>query len=521
MYYIDTQKNETLLNIAKIAAHKQTLISLSNENTTLICKNYEYIHNKIRNSNTMLYGINTGFGHLCNVAISPENLNELQQNLLMSHACGVGKEVPPSLVRIMLLLKIRSLSYGYSGVSLELIQRLVNMYNYNILPVVYTQGSLGASGDLAPLAHLSLPLIGMGMVYYKGKKYNANTVLKLLNWNELHLQAKEGLALINGTQFMNAYGVWCIAAAKKLWAVANLIAAISVEGFDGIPNAFAGCIQKIRHHKGQIKTAKKMRRYLKGSEIANAPKTHVQDPYSFRCIPQVHGACWQAIKHAKAIFTNELNAVTDNPLVFSKMDKVISGGNFHGQPLAMAFDYLSIALAEIGSISERRTYQLISGARGLPGVLALHSGLHSGLLIPQYTAASLVSQNKQLCAPASVDSIVSSNGQEDHVSMGANAALKCYEVVQNLQNILAIELLTATQALHFRKNMGVKKSGEEATELKSSALIEQIVALYRKQVPFIDKDRYLAADIEKSNLFLDKIYELLVVKKTKNKAEKK
>ena len=409
---------------------------------------------------------------------------------MLSHSCGTGDKVPNEVVKIMLLLKVQSLSFGHSGVQLKTVERLVEMFNKNILPVVFQQGSLGASGDLAPLAHLSLPLLAQGRVVVDGKEVATKSIMKANNWEVIELQSKEGLALLNGTQFMSAYGVWSLIKAQKLSYMADMIGAISLEAFDGRNECFEELLHIIRPHKGQLQTAENMRDFLDGSEIQKAEKEQVQDPYSFRCISQVHGATKDVITHVKSIFTTEINSVTDNPTIFVKEDKIISGGNFHGQPLAMAMDYLAIGLAELGSISERRTFQLLSGQRGLPPFLAAEPGLNSGLMIPQYTAASIVSQNKQLCTPASVDSIVSSNGQEDHVSMGANGATKLFKVVENIQSILAIELLTATQALAFRNK-------------RSSDFIENILDIYRDEVAFLASDRLLHNDIENSIAFLD------------------
>lgn len=487
-YQIST-KEISLANMAELF-HKKLAIALSTDAKNRIQKCRAYLDKKMASSNEPVYGINTGFGSLCDVKIDSAELEQLQKNLVMSHACGTGDEVPQEIVKIMLFLKIQSLSYGHSGVQLSTVQRLVDMYNHNILPVVYQQGSLGASGDLAPLAHLSLPLIGMGEVYYKGKRRASAEILKELGWEALHLQSKEGLALLNGTQFMSSYGIWCLLKAKQLSEQADKIAAISLDGFDCRLDPFNELIHKIRPHKGQLNTASTILNLLKGSEIAVQSKVQVQDPYSFRCIPQVHGASKDAIDYVASVFLTEINSVTDNPNIFPDEDLILSGGNFHGQTLALAFDFLAIALAELGSISERRTYQLISGQRGLPAFLVSKPGLNSGLMIPQYTAASIVSQNKQLCSPASVDSIVSSNGQEDHVSMGANAATKAARVVANLERILAIELLNACQALEFRK------------PVKTSAQLETIVKAYRKVVPFVEEDRLLAVDMGASVRFL-------------------
>ena len=478
---------ETLQEI--ISQHKT--IALSEEAKINIQKCREYLDKKMAGNEKAIYGINTGFGSLYNVKISNENLSQLQSNLVKSHACGTGDEVPQEIVKVMLLLKIQSLSYGYSGVQLQTVERLIDFYNNNILPVIYTQGSLGASGDLAPLAHLSLPLLGEGEVNFEGKKVHSSEVLNKFNWQPIILQSKEGLALLNGTQFMSAYGSFILLKAMKYSYLADVISAISLEGFDGRIEPFNELIHYIRPHKGQIVTAKRITELLEDSQIINQEKVHVQDPYSFRCIPQVHGASKDTIDYVKKVFKTEINSVTDNPNIFVGDDVIISGGNFHGQPLAMALDFLAIALSELGSISERRTYQLISGLRGLPAFLVDNPGLNSGFMIPQYTAASIASQNKQLATPASIDSIVSSNGQEDHVSMGANAATKCLKVMENLERILAIELMNASQAIEFRR------------PLQSSTFIEMFVKSYREEVPFVKEDRILHYDIVKSVDFLN------------------
>ena len=404
----------------------------------------------------------------------------------MSHACGTGPEIDKRIIKIMLLLKIQSLAYGHSGVQLATVERLLDFYNEDILPVIYESGSLGASGDLAPLAHLSLPLIGKGEVFFKGEKITGENLLAKMKWEPIHLKAKEGLALLNGTQFMNAFGVHAVLAAEDIFNWANTISALSLDAFDGRPEPFDHKIHKIRNQDGQKIVAEKILELLNGSEIIKQSKVHVQDPYSFRCIPQVHGASYDAIKYVTNIVSKELAGVTDNPNIFPEEGEIISGGNFHGQPLALSLDFLAIALAELGSISERRTYQLISGSRGLPDFLVMNPGLNSGLMIPQYSAASLVSQSKQLCSPASVDSIVSSNGQEDHVSMGANAATKLYKVVENTYQILAIELINASQALKFRR------------PLKTSSHLEELIRNFRQQVPLIEEDRILHTDIVKA-----------------------
>ncbi|MCE3277927.1 MAG: histidine ammonia-lyase [Bacteroidetes bacterium] len=463
--------------------NKKLVLSEEAKNNIIRCR--EYLDKKMASQTEPIYGINTGFGSLCNVVIPDNELEQLQTNLVMSHACGTGDEVPQDVVKLMLLLKIQAISYGKSAVQLQTVERLVAFFNNDILPVIYQQGSLGASGDLAPLAHLSLPLLGMGEVYYNGVRQPAREALKELDLEPIQLKSKEGLALLNGTQFMSAYGVWCLMKTKNLSTAADIVAAISLEAFDGRIDPFKPHIHAIRPHRGQVETANNMRKLLMGSELIERKKEHVQDPYSFRCIPQVHGASKDTFEYVANVFLTEINSVTDNPTVFPEEDEVISGGNFHGQPLALVLDFLAIALAELGNISERRTYQLISGLRGLPPFLVAQPGLNSGFMIPQYTAASIVSQNKQLCSPASVDSIVSSNGQEDHVSMGANAATKCYKVVENVQRIIAIELFNASQALEFRR------------PAKTSPFLENFVADFRNEVPFVDADKIMFTEIEK------------------------
>ena len=465
-------------------------LALSEEAIANINKCREYLDHKMQTETNPIYGINTGFGSLYSVKISTEDLTTLQENLMKSHACGTGDEVPHSIVKIMLLLKIKSLCYGNSGVQLVTVERLIDFYNHNILPVVYTQGSLGASGDLSPLAHLCLPLIGKGEVFVDGKRITAKQMLAEKGWETITLKSKEGLALLNGTQFMSSYGAYILLKTKKLSKLADVVGAVSLEGFDGRIDPFNNLIHMVRPHKGQVNTAVFISEILEGSELIKQPKKHVQDPYSFRCIPQVHGASKDAIEYVEKVFKTEINSVTDNPNIFVDEDLIVSGGNFHGQPLALALDFLGIALAELGSISERRTYQLISGLRNLPPFLVNNPGLNSGFMIPQYTAASIASQNKQLATPASIDSIVSSNGQEDHVSMGANAATKTLKIVENLERILAIELFNAAQALEFRRPG------------KSSNFIENFVTDYRKVVSTVEEDRILHYDIQNSIQFL-------------------
>lgn len=466
-------------------------LALSDESRLNIEKSRKYLNDKIRESDTPVYGINTGFGALCNVKITSEKLTELQENLVRSHACGTGDKVSKPVIRLMLLLKIQSLSYGNSGVALQTVERLIDFYNEDILPVIYEQGSLGASGDLAPLAHLALPLIGDGEVYFEDRVISGEELLKLKDWEPVKLQSKEGLALLNGTQFMSAHGVYALLKSYKLSYMADLIGAISIDAFDCNLSPYDELVHLVRPHRGQIKTAERIRNFLEGSEIAQSEKENVQDPYSFRCIPQVHGASKDTLSFVRKTVKTEINSVTDNPNIFIEADKIISGGNFHGQPLALGLDYLAIALSELANISERRTFQLVSGLRGLPNFLVENPGLNSGFMIPQYTAASIVSQNKQLSGPASVDSIVSSNGQEDHVSMGANSATKLLKVVENLNTVLAIELFNASQAIHFREPA---KTSEQLTE---------VLKAFRENVPVLTEDRTMAPYIKKAKSFID------------------
>ncbi|QXP58583.1 histidine ammonia-lyase [Olleya sp. HaHaR_3_96] len=485
--------SSTPLDLATIQSIilEQKILTLSAESITKIEDCRAYLDKKMTSVSRPIYGINTGFGSLYNVKISSENLTKLQENLMMSHACGTGDLVPESIVKLMLLLKIQSLSYGHSGVQLQTVMRLIDFYNHDVLPLVYTQGSLGASGDLAPLAHMSLPLIGKGKVSFNGEVVEAEVVLKHFNWEPITLLSKEGLALLNGTQFMSAYGTFLLLKSYKLSYLADLIGSVSIDAFDGRIEPFNELIHLVRPHNGQLKTAQRVRDFLEGSEIITQEKQHVQDPYSFRCIPQVHGATKDTLAFVEKTFTTEINSVTDNPNIFAKDDEIISGGNFHGQPLALALDYLKIAMAELGNISERRVFQLVSGLRGLPAFLVDNPGLNSGFMIPQYTAASIVSANKQLATPASVDSIVSSNGQEDHVSMGANAATQAYTLINNVERVLAIELLNASQALAFRG------------PLKSSDFVEQFLSTYREVVPFINEDEILHNSIQASIDFIN------------------
>ena len=476
------------------AVRENYTLALSEESRAAIAKCREYLDRKAIESPTPIYGVTTGFGSLCNISIEKDDLSALQKNLVMSHSCGTGDRVPTEIVRIMIMLKVQSLSYGHSGVQVATVERLIDMFNHHYTPVVYQQGSLGASGDLAPLAHLSLPILGLGEVETaEGEIISGEEMNRREGWQPLTLQSKEGLALLNGTQFMASYGVWSLDKAERLSAQADLIAAMSLEAFDGRIDPFADNVHQVRPHNGQITTARRMRELLEGSELIAQPKKHVQDPYSFRCIPQVHGASKDAIAYVASVIETEINSATDNPTVFPDEDVVVSAGNFHGQPLALVLDYLAIAMAELGNISERRTYKLISAQRGLPSFLVAKPGLNSGFMIPQYTAASIVSQTKGLCMPASVDSIPSSQGQEDHVSMGSNAATKSARVADNVERVLAIELLNAAQALEFRR------------PLKSSATIEKLFADFRAVVPFVDTDMIMYPLIARSVEFLQNL----------------
>lgn len=472
-----------------ILSNSATLI-LDSEAKMAIKNCRSYLEDKLAHSNKNFYGINTGFGSLCNVQISNTDLNQLQENLVMSHACGTGDKVPVEIIRLIMVLKINSLSQGYSGVQLTTVEKIIELYNLEIYPVIYTQGSLGASGDLAPLAHLSLALLGMGKVYYKGKIIATKKAFKKEGINPITLGAKEGLALLNGTQFSLAYALYSLINGEKIWHLANMITATSLDGYRGDLTPFDADIHKIRGQKGQILTARIIRSLLKGSQIAKLDRIDVQDPYSFRCVPQVHGATYDALEFVRTIVTREINATTDNPNIFPEKDKILSGGNFHAQPLALPLDFLAIAISELGNISERRTYKLINGDRGLPPYLIENSGLNSGFMIAQYTAASIVSQNKQYCTPASIDSIVSSKGQEDHVSMAANAGTKMYKVIENLYTLLGIEYMLAVQALDFRN------------PIKTSKKIQEIATKYRKLNTHLTKDRILHNDIIKTIEFL-------------------
>ncbi len=465
-------------------------LELGSDSRERIIRCRKYLDEKIAHSEKPIYGVTTGFGSLCDINVNPGQLAELQINLMMSHACGTGERVPNEVVKIMLLLKVQSLSYGYSGVKIETVERLIDFFNNDIYPIVYQQGSVGASGDLVPLAHLCLPLVGLGEVEYKGERMTGAEILKCMGWQPIQLGSKEGLALLNGTQNMSAFAVWSLIRAKRLNEWADAIAVMSLEAFDGRRDPFNVAVHLVRSHKGQIATAVRINELLRGSQLIAQDKVNVQDPYSFRCIPQVHGAVKDTLSYVKSVVDIEINAATDNPTVCPDDDLIISAGNFHGEPIALPMDFMSIALSELGNISERRCYKLVSGKRGLPSFLVAEPGLNSGFMIVQYTAASIVSQSKTLCMPASADSIPTSQGQEDHVSMGANAGTKLLRITDNTERILAIELFTAAQALDFRR------------PLQSSPFIEAIHKAYREVVPFIDHDVVMYPYIARSVDFL-------------------
>lgn len=486
-FEINPEKFTSIDEIAHLL-HEGGKIKLSDEARRRIERCRTYLDEKMAACTQPIYGVTTGFGSLCNISIGESDLAQLQKNLVMSHACGCGERVRPEIVKLMLLLKIMSLSYGNSGVQLITVERLADFFNNDILPVVFQQGSLGASGDLAPLANMCLPLLGLGEVEVDGKVRPASDVLADRGWEPVSLKSKEGLALLNGTQFMSAHAVWAIINARRLSALADKIGAMSLDAFDGRIEPFCDPVNAVRPHPGQLATARAVRSWLEGSEIISRPKAHVQDPYSFRCMPQVHGAAKDTLAYVSGVIETEINSPTDNPTVFPDLDIIVSAGNFHGEPIALPMDFLAVAVSELGSISERRIFRLISGTRGLPSFLVAKPGLNSGFMIPQYAAASIVNQSKGLCWPTSCDTIPSSQGQEDHVSMGGNSATKLCRIVENTERVLAIELFNAAQALDLRR------------PLKSSPAIEKWHAEYRRKVPFIDNDTVMypliAASVE-------------------------
>ena len=490
------------MNIHQISAEHLTIerigeiirghekLALSDDARQRIVRCREYLDEKIASQTEPVYGVTTGFGSLCKVSISKDELSQLQVNLIKSHACGVGPRVENDIVRIMLLLKIQSLSYGYSGCKLDTVERLIDFFNHDITPIVYRQGSLGASGDLVPLAHLCLPLVGEGEVEIDGEVVSGAKMLEKMGWKPIEMASKEGLALLNGTQNMSAFAVWSLLEAQRLSEWADVIAAMSLDAFDGRIEPFTHAVHAVRPHLGQIETARRFRELLDGSELIRDQKIHVQDPYSFRCVPQVHGAVKDTLRYVKSVIDIEINSATDNPTVCPEEDLIISAGNFHGEPIALPIDFLSIAMSELANISERRIYRLVSGLRGLPDFLVANPGLNSGFMITQYTAASCVSLNKSLAMPSSVDSIPSCQDQEDLVSMGANAAIKLQRVIQNTERVLAIELFNAAQALDFR------------LPKKSSPTLMAVRDAFRERVPFISDDVVMYPLIENAIQFL-------------------
>ena len=457
--------------------------NLDKKSKTQIQNSYQNVQ-KIVKSDKTVYGINTGFGPLCDVKISEEETAQLQENLIISHSVGVGKPIAKEISKIMMVSKIHALSKGFSGISLQVVERLILMVEKDIIPVVPEQGSVGASGDLAPLAHLVLPLLGLGKVWDGEQIVETSAVLQKHQLQPLQLQAKEGLALINGTQFILAHAIKGLEKFEYLLNLADLAAAFSIEAYQGSASPFKKELHEIRPYKGSKLVAKRMLKLLKNSENLEYHENcgRVQDPYSMRCVPQVHGASRNAFEHLKEMAETELNSVTDNPIVISD-EEAISGGNFHGQLMALPLDYATLAAAELGNISDRRSYLLLEGKYGLPKLLIESSGLNSGFMIPQYTTAALVTENKTLCFPASADSVPTSLGQEDHVSMGSISGRKFNQVLGNLENILAIELMFAAQGIEFRR------------PLKSSKIIEENYQILRSKVRRLEEDRLIGEDI--------------------------
>ncbi len=456
------------------------------EETKLKVRKSREIVEKMANGDEAVYGINTGFGPLCTTRISKEDTSTLQHNILKSHSVGMGEPIELEISKLMLVLKMHALSQGFSGVALTTLERIIWHIENDVIPVVPCQGSVGASGDLAPLSHLFLPLIGLGKVYYKGEKLDAEAVLQLLKKDSLTLGAKEGLALINGTQFIAAFAVKVVEKFYNCLSQAEIIGAIMIEGLLGSSRPFLKELHTLRPYKGTLHVAHRMACLLENSEVvsSHADCDRVQDPYSLRCIPQVHGASRNTWLHLKELLEVELNSVTDNPVIIDE-NNAISGGNFHGQPMALPLDYACFAAAELGNISDRRTYLSLMGiAEGTPKLLMKDIGINSAFMILQYTSAALVSENKTLCFPASADSIPTSLGQEDHVSMGSISGRKALQVVKNLEKVLAIELLCAAQALDFHKS------------LKSTPIIEAVHNYVREKITHADQDRIFADDME-------------------------
>ncbi|WP_353682091.1 histidine ammonia-lyase [Tepidanaerobacter sp. EBM-49] len=478
-----------LEDIIKVAVEKES-IELSSISKEKVEVSREYV-NKIIENNEVVYGVTTGFGKFCNVNISSQDTRDLQVNLIRSHSAGVGEYLSEDAVRAMMLLRANALAKGYSGIRYSTLQTLIDMLNKGVIPRVPSQGSLGASGDLVPLAHMVLVMIGEGEALYKGRVMPGKEAMQLAGIMPVTLEAKEGLALINGTQAMTAIGSLALAEAINLSRIADISAALTFEALNGVIDAFDENVNLVRPHKGQIECARNMRKLLEGSQfVTHQGNPKVQDAYTLRCIPQVHGAVRDALEHIKEIVEIEMNSATDNPLIFPESDVVISGGNFHGEPIAINMDYMGIAVSELASIAERRIERLVNPSlnEGLPAFLVDNGGLNSGLMIAQYTAASLVSENKTLATPASVDSIPSSANQEDHVSMGTIAARKARRIVENTRNVLAIELLCAAQAIDLRLKENKGKEMGKGTK--------EAYRLIREKVKYIDKDRGLSEDIK-------------------------
>lgn len=479
-----------LEDIIKVAVEKES-IALSSISKEKVEVSREYV-NKIIENNEVVYGVTTGFGKFCNVNISSQDTRDLQVNLIRSHSAGVGEYLSEDAVRAMMLLRANALAKGYSGIRYSTLQTLIDMLNKGVIPRVPSQGSLGASGDLVPLAHMVLVMIGEGEALYKGRVMPGKEAMQLAGIMPVTLEAKEGLALINGTQAMTAIGSLALAEAINLSRIADISAALTFEALNGVIDAFDENVNLVRPHKGQIECARNMRKLLEGSQfVTHQGNPKVQDAYTLRCIPQVHGAVRDALEHIKEIVEIEMNSATDNPLIFPESDVVISGGNFHGEPIAINMDYMGIAVSELASIAERRIERLVNPSlnEGLPAFLVDNGGLNSGLMIAQYTAASLVSENKTLATPASVDSIPSSANQEDHVSMGTIAARKARRIVENTRNVLAIELLCAAQAIDLRL-----KENKEREIGKGTKIIWETI---REYVPVLTEDKILNNDIKK------------------------
>ena len=472
----------TFHDVLEIIKHPKKA-KLDKKSKQQIINSYQNVQ-KIVKSDKTVYGINTGFGPLCETKISEEETAKLQENLIISHSVGVGKPIAKEISKIMMVSKIHALSKGFSGISLQVVERLILMVEKDIIPVVPEQGSVGASGDLAPLAHLVLPLLGLGKVWDGEQIVETSAVLQKHQLQPLQLQAKEGLALINGTQFILAHAIKGLEKFEYLLNLADLAAAFSIEAYQGSASPFKKELHEIRPYKGSKLVAKRMLKLLKNSENLEYHENcgRVQDPYSMRCVPQVHGASRNAFEHLKEMAETELNSVTDNPIVISD-EEAISGGNFHGQLMALPLDYATLAAAELGNISDRRSYLLLEGKYGLPKLLTENSGINSGFMIPQYTTAALVTENKTLCFPASADSVPTSLGQEDHVSMGSISGRKFNQVLGNLENILAIELMFAAQGIEFRR------------PLKSSKIIEENYQILRSKVRRLEEDRLIGEDI--------------------------